>query len=45
VYQVQTSADLIHWTPLTTVTNTTGALQVADPSPSATAKFYRLLEQ
>jgi hypothetical protein len=45
VYQVQTSADLIHWTPWATVTNTTGALQVADPSLAASAKFYRLLEQ
>jgi internalin A len=45
VYQVQSSTDLIHWTPLTTVTNTTGTLQFADPSPSVPAKFYRLLEQ
>jgi Leucine-rich repeat (LRR) protein len=45
VYQVQWSADLIHWTPLTTVTNTAGLLQFTDPSPSLPAKFYRLLEQ
>jgi hypothetical protein len=45
VYQVQTSTDLINWTVLATVTNTAGTLLVADPSPPAPEKFYRLLEQ
>jgi Leucine-rich repeat (LRR) protein len=44
VCEIQTSTNLPHWTLLTTVTNTNGALQFIDPSPAVPAKFYRVLE-
>jgi subtilisin family serine protease len=42
VYEVQVSPDLTNWTPLGTVTNTTGTAEMADPiSTDWPKKFYR----
>lgn len=41
VYTVQGSTDLIQWTTLFTVTNTTEQAPVIDPSPQLPFRFYR----
>jgi hypothetical protein len=44
MYTLQRSTDLIHWTPVTTVTPASGqSLLLLDPDPPAGAAFYRLL--
>jgi len=41
VFRIETSPDLDAWTPLSIVTNTTGQLDVFDPSTDNTSRFYR----
>jgi len=41
-FSIEVSSDLTHWTTLTTLTNTTGALEYTDPDPaSLPRRFYR----
>ena len=41
-FEIQASADLDQWSPLTTVTNLTGTLEFADPNAaSQSRRFYR----
>jgi hypothetical protein len=43
-FEVQASADLDQWSPLTTVTNLTGTLEFTDTdTPNARQRFYRAL--
>ena len=42
-YQVQVSPDFKTWTTLTTVTNTTGSVDVTDSVSTAPKKFYRAI--
>ena len=41
-FDVQTSRDLVQWSPLTTVTNLTGTLEFTDPNAANDfRRFYR----
>ncbi len=42
-YQLQTSTDLIHWTNLETIFNSTGAIQFTQSGVSDTLRFYRVV--
>jgi len=42
VLTVQSSSDLVHWSPLMEVTNTSGTVQFTDNSAFGNATFYRL---
>jgi len=43
-YEIQTSSNLVSWTPLFSLTNATGTIQFTDPSAtSLTHRFYRAL--
>jgi hypothetical protein len=43
VYQIEASSDFKVWTPLGTLTNSSGTLQFADPLPTDVAlRFYRV---
>jgi enediyne biosynthesis protein E4 len=42
IYRIDSSADLLSWKPLATVTNVAGSLQWTDPeAPGQAARFYR----
>ena len=42
VFEVQASIDLKQWSPVTTVTNLTGALEFTDPNAAnLMRRFYR----
>ncbi len=46
VWELQSSADLEHWDPLTTVTNTTGTVEYIDADAiNANPRFYRAVSQ
>jgi len=46
VWQLQQSADLKNWTPITTLTNSTGSVEYTDAIPaSPTNRFYRAVQQ
>jgi hypothetical protein len=41
-FLIETTPDLVHWTPLVTVTNTLGSVQVCDPTANGSPqRFYR----
>jgi len=41
-YEIETSSDLVLWTKLTTIVNSTGSIQFTDPDAASAAKrFYR----
>jgi len=43
---IEVSADLIHWAPLSCITNVTGAFQLSDPiSSNASRRFFRVREE
>jgi hypothetical protein len=43
-YEIQTSSNLVSWTPLFSLTNASGTVQFTDPSAtSLTHRFYRAL--
>ena len=45
-YGIEASSDLADWTRLTTLTNLTGTLQIADPdAPNFARRFYRIRAQ
>jgi hypothetical protein len=44
-FQMEVSADLQVWTPLTAVSNFTGALTYIDPAPLENCRFYRMVSQ
>ena len=45
-YEIQVSPDLKTWTPLTTVTNTSGVMQITDTiAANWPKKFYRALSK
>jgi hypothetical protein len=47
-YRIDSSADLLNWTPLATVTNQnlTGGIQWTDPAvPGPATRFYRAAKQ
>ena len=45
-YTIEVSTDLLHWSPLATVTNATGVLDFVDPEAKNTAqRFYRAVQQ
>ena len=41
IFSVETSEDLVHWTPTSTLTNSTGAISFIDSVPEASRRFYR----
>ena len=45
VFEVQMSADLGQWSPLTTVTNLIGTLDYADAAAPLTQRFYRVVSR
>jgi hypothetical protein len=45
-YVLQISANLLHWTSISTNTSTTSSFVLSDPSaPSDSARFYRVLQE
>ena len=43
---IEVSGDMIHWSPLACLINTTGVFELADPmGPNAPRRFFRVREQ
>jgi hypothetical protein len=43
-YVLQVSADLQHWTSISTNTPSTLPFELTDPAPAGAARFYRVLQ-
>lgn len=45
VLDIQATSNLVDWSPLESITNTTGTVVITDPQPAQARRFYRAIQQ